>query len=294
MIFSGIEYSEELCNRIREYYYSYADELGFREFCDQYLQAQLENKLAKFIVKEARSRLPINHEIMVLDMGSGLGGLVSEFKKTGINCLGIDADSSTIEIAKKRQTEEGLDHQGVFYCAEGERLPFHSDLFDMVCSITAVEHVRDIEKYLNEAYRVIKPGGLTFIVAPNFFTFWEGHYRVYTPPFLMYLSKRLFKVYLKLYGRNTAYSDKLNFKINPRYLTKLLANTGFVKIEDISLSRMKELFHNPDTIVDEAMSDKVKKVLSNLLGKFAINIAVKFIGAINVYHPIILFARKPA
>lgn len=47
---------------------------------------------------------------------------------------------------------------GVRISSEG-RLPLDNSSFDAVMSIQVLEHVRDLDRYLGEAHRVLKPGG---------------------------------------------------------------------------------------------------------------------------------------
>lgn len=292
MKFNEIEYSGKLCSKIKKYYASYADEIGYQEFSDQYLKAQLENKLAKYVFEEVTSFSSQTNKIKILDIGSGLGGTIAEFRRNGIDCFGVEPDRIAIKITKDRLFEEKLGDPGVLCQGVGESLPFHSKSFDLVCSITVIEHVKNLEEYLREAYRVLKPDGEIFIIAPNYFSFWEGHYRLYTPPYIMYLSKGFFKLYSKLFARNPKYTNRLNFKINPVYLKKLFRETDFKNIKDISLNRMKKLFNYPEELVDNTMREKIEKIRSNLFLRFIIKTVINIIGVTKVYHPIVLIAQK--
>jgi SAM-dependent methyltransferase len=50
--------------------------------------------------------------------------------------------------------------------ADGCRLPFPAGLFDAVISDTVIEHVKYPALYVSEIKRVLKPGGVIFIIAP--------------------------------------------------------------------------------------------------------------------------------
>lgn len=50
---------------------------------------------------------------------------------------------------------------------EGEALPFRNNTFDNVVSGDVLEHVKDKQKYLEEAYRVLKPGGIFVVNTPR-------------------------------------------------------------------------------------------------------------------------------
>lgn len=48
----------------------------------------------------------------------------------------------------------------------GERLPFKSDVFDAVFSLSVLEHVKNPFECAQEIVRVLKPGGILYVVVP--------------------------------------------------------------------------------------------------------------------------------
>jgi SAM-dependent methyltransferase len=55
----------------------------------------------------------------------------------------------------------------IFIKADGSRLPFKSNIFDLVFSIDVIEHVIDDTSCFNEHVRVCKDGGTVIIGTPN-------------------------------------------------------------------------------------------------------------------------------
>lgn len=45
----------------------------------------------------------------------------------------------------------------------GEKLSFRDNYFDIIMSSQVLEHVQDVDGYLNECFRVLKPGGILFL-----------------------------------------------------------------------------------------------------------------------------------
>ena len=51
--------------------------------------------------------------------------------------------------------------------AGGVPLPFDDAAFDWIVSSEVVEHIDDIEQYIPEFARVLRPGGLMFLTTPD-------------------------------------------------------------------------------------------------------------------------------
>lgn len=85
----------------------------------------------------------------VLEIGCGVGRLMKE------NYYGIDISKEMIEIAKKRRPE------CVFKVCDGRTIPYADETFHCVYSMLVFQHLdKDgVVSYLNEAYRVLIPGG---------------------------------------------------------------------------------------------------------------------------------------
>lgn len=96
----------------------------------------------------------------ILDVGCGIGGsslyLTEQFGAavTGITLSPVQANRAT-ERAKAAQ----LDDRVQFQVADALALPFADQTFDLVWSLESGEHMPDKQKFLQECYRVLKPGG---------------------------------------------------------------------------------------------------------------------------------------
>jgi ubiquinone/menaquinone biosynthesis C-methylase UbiE len=102
----------------------------------------------------------------VLDVGCGSGSYLIALSKRGRNCYGIDPlrDVSLVE-ARKRAVEERVE---VFLCQSvGEFLPFESSAFDVVLSMSTLQHVGDQCMTLREIRRVLKDKGLFLVSVPT-------------------------------------------------------------------------------------------------------------------------------
>ena len=93
----------------------------------------------------------------VLEIGVGQGVDHSQFAKNGAIMYGLDLTPRHIQITQKRFDVLGL--KSDLLVADAEELSFSSESFDLVYSCGVLFLVPDIEKAVNEIYRVLKPGG---------------------------------------------------------------------------------------------------------------------------------------
>ena len=95
-------------------------------------------------------RLKARHYLIgntVLDLGSGTGASyqqLSEYKVTA-----LDPDKKMLELNKFSNKVVG----------HAENLPFKNETFDNVYSTFVWRNISNVEKSMNEIYRVLKPGG---------------------------------------------------------------------------------------------------------------------------------------
>jgi len=70
---------------------------------------------------------------------------------------GLVAAESAIELARANFEQQGL--TGTFHVADGERLPFPDNTFDLVYAHGVVQYTADPRRLVEECRRVLKPGG---------------------------------------------------------------------------------------------------------------------------------------
>lgn len=62
-----------------------------------------------------------------------------------------------------KHTTKYLPSNALLVVADGQHLPFQNQSFDAVFSSWIVEHVPSVEKYVEEQYRVLRPGGVSYV-----------------------------------------------------------------------------------------------------------------------------------
>ena len=96
----------------------------------------------------------------VLDAGCGVGGTavwVASRYEASVSCVTVTRS----EIARGRRLLKGmrLNESVTFSCQDHSHLAFRSDCFDVVYSIESMCYAPDKAVFLQEAFRVLKPGG---------------------------------------------------------------------------------------------------------------------------------------
>ena len=103
------------------------------------------------------------HEVQnLVDVGCGIGGSTLYLaEKFGADAAGITL--SPVQASRARERAKcGL--AVTFQVADALRMPFEDSSFDLVWSLESGEHMPDKKKFLQECYRVLKPGG-TLVMA---------------------------------------------------------------------------------------------------------------------------------
>jgi len=93
----------------------------------------------------------------VLEVGCGAGTDLVRFAKGGAHVTGVDLSSSAIALARQNFAQHGLEAD--LREADGERLPFANDSFDLVYAHGVVQYTPDDRALVRECHRVLKPGG---------------------------------------------------------------------------------------------------------------------------------------
>ena len=93
----------------------------------------------------------------VLEVGCGRGGgAAAVFERYGPRSLvGLDLAASAIERARRDHGRPGLE----FVQGDAEALPFGDAAFDVVLNVESAHWYPNVEKFLTEAFRVLRPGG---------------------------------------------------------------------------------------------------------------------------------------
>ncbi|MGB0721465.1 MAG: bifunctional 2-polyprenyl-6-hydroxyphenol methylase/3-demethylubiquinol 3-O-methyltransferase UbiG [Gammaproteobacteria bacterium] len=112
-------------------------------------------------------------DLSVLDIGCGGGVLSESMARAGARVLGVDGAERNVAVARRHRDQHAA---GI-----GERLRYHHGLledglpgegatpttFDLVLNMEVVEHVADLDRFMDLACARVKPGGLMFLSTLN-------------------------------------------------------------------------------------------------------------------------------
>ena len=123
----------------------------------------IKNKLISHFKLNANSPKPLK-KLKILDIGCG-GGLLSEpLSELGADMTGIDASYENIEIAKLHSKEMKLNIKYIH--SSPENLNFKNE-FDVILNMEVVEHVSDLNLFIENCSKLNKKKGLMIVATIN-------------------------------------------------------------------------------------------------------------------------------
>ena len=156
-------------------------------------QAQID------LIEECLAWAKVQTASQILDVGCGIGGSSLYLaEKFGASTEGITLSPVQAKRATQRAEAAGWSQRVGFQVADALAMPFPDESFDLVWSMESGEHMPNKQKFLQECYRVLKPGG-KFLMAtwchrptppaltPDEQQHLEKIYRVYCLPYVISL-----------------------------------------------------------------------------------------------------------
>jgi len=185
--------------------------------------------------KEQRGNLRTNLEFLaennllkqndrILEIGCGIGSIVSELSGQGYDITGTDISGEAIAYGLKKYGDIKLQVQ------PAEDLQFEDQTFDVVLSFDLFEHIARIDRHISEVHRVLRKDGFYLFQTPNKYSnvifetlyhkslIWRrAHPSLHTPGQLKRrLSKHGFEIqFVKMNPVNEFTLNKLRKKLGP-------------------------------------------------------------------------------
>ncbi len=124
----------------------------------------IRDRLCAHFDRDSRSLTPLDG-LTLLDVGCG-GGLLSEpLARMGAIVTGIDASEKNIGTARAHaaRSDVKLDYR----CSTAEDLMAAGETFDIVLSLEVVEHVADVDLFLDSCTALVRGGGAMTLATLN-------------------------------------------------------------------------------------------------------------------------------
>ncbi|PTN10160.1 bifunctional demethylmenaquinone methyltransferase/2-methoxy-6-polyprenyl-1,4-benzoquinol methylase UbiE [Mangrovibacterium marinum] len=171
----------------------------------------------------------------VLDVASGTGDFaIATSKIAPQKIVGFDLSEQMIKVGAEKVKRLKLDHLISFRKGDSENMPFADASFDAITVAFGVRNFENLEKGLQEFYRVLKPGGVAIVLEfskPKYFPFKQLYkfYFFHILPRLGGLISRDASAYSYLPESVMAFPDDQDF-------LNILKKTGFAESRQWRLS----------------------------------------------------------
>lgn len=105
-----------------------------------------------------------------LEIGYGSGVLLPTLSKLSNQVYGVDIGSDPKFVVEQLKA---LGCNPMLSTGVSDKLLFGDDSFDLVVAVSVLEHIKEIDSFLTEIHRVIRPGGLLLVGMPAVNSFME-------------------------------------------------------------------------------------------------------------------------
>lgn len=100
-----------------------------------------------------------------LDIGCGGGLLCEPMARLGAEIVGADASEVNINVAGIHAAQSGLDID--YRATTAEALSEENERFDVILNMEVVEHVADVDLFMQACCSMVRPNGLMFVATIN-------------------------------------------------------------------------------------------------------------------------------
>ena len=97
-----------------------------------------------------------------LDIGCGAGFIVESLRQVGADSYGFDINSNSIAFAKSNYPKSK------FFLNSYDTISEFPDFFDFIYSSEVIEHVSELDAYLELIKKVSQPDAYVYVTTPDF------------------------------------------------------------------------------------------------------------------------------
>jgi len=134
---------------------------GKYDFLNHFLSLGID----KIWRRKAISYLVYEHPENILDIATGTGDLaITALRAKPKQVTGLDLSAGMLEMGRKKILEKSLDHIISLEKGDSENLRFENESFQAITCAFGVRNFENLDKGLQEMYRVLSPGGTMVIL----------------------------------------------------------------------------------------------------------------------------------
>ncbi|MET3559704.1 2-polyprenyl-6-hydroxyphenyl methylase/3-demethylubiquinone-9 3-methyltransferase [Bartonella japonica] len=126
--------------------------------------AYIREKICLEFNRDPVSLIPFEN-LKILDIGCGGGLLCEPMARLGAIVVGADAAQTNIEVAKIHAAQNGLSID--YRATTAEALANEGEKFDIILNMEVIEHVSDVNLFIETTAKMLKPQGLMFVSTLN-------------------------------------------------------------------------------------------------------------------------------
>jgi len=212
----------------------------------------------------------------VLDLGCGTAPVLSELRRHGIACTGLELAPDMIERARARLRAMNLD-DGDLHRGDCRQTPFEDASFDAIVCLGVISYVEAFEDVLREIERLLRPGGHVIVSFRNRFNpvLWDPYVALKT-------------LAQAVTGRLRAEPYTIGRFMDFRDVFAEMAACGFEHQEHVGIGFGPIRFRHR-ALLPEAVSIRLSDGMAGLLGKLRWTAPSRWLADVSL-----LVYRKPA
>jgi len=142
----------------------YQSEILNKNYCKE-REKELNKDLYKEILSEIINEKNINTNTVYLEIGSGLMYVGEILSKKIKLIIGVDFCLNALKLTETIFKKKGINNY-LLILADIRSLPLKNKTIDLIYGGGVLEHFRQTQPVVNELYRVLKIGGVTFNTVP--------------------------------------------------------------------------------------------------------------------------------
>jgi len=134
---------------------------GRYDFLNHFLSLGIDKGWRKKAVNLLRPLKPKR----ILDVATGTGDFALQaLLLNPEKIIGIDISEGMLDVGRRKVREKHLEHLVELRSGDSENLPFEENNFDAVTVAFGVRNFENLERGLQEIFRVLKPGGMAVVL----------------------------------------------------------------------------------------------------------------------------------